>query len=504
MYKYINKIDSITNTILNINKIDKNDLDVSNFNYDFNQECLKEFKDKINEYKDLKFYIVGDYDVDGIFSTVIITRLLSNLNIDYKFYIPSRSVDGYGINKRIIDNALDYDFNVLFLLDNGVSANEEINYAKEKGLKIIVIDHHEYSIKPNVDALIHPSLLSDDYDDACTGGLSLLLAESFYRDDLNTILGGVASVADMVKVFKYNRFIMKEAIRLLNSGLFNSFNLLNKKNNFTFDDLSFSIIPKINAVSRMDKNPNKLIYYFSYNDKNQNELIKEIEIINNERKDETTKMINIIDENIDLSKRVLVISNDEFKEGLCGLAATRINAITKKPVLILSHKNGMYKGSGRSNDTLGIYEYLYPKKDIFETFGGHLGALGLSIKEENFNKLLDYIENTNYDAIEEEKIALNIDLEDVSINTIEEIEKLKPFGTGFKEPAYCLSNFNITNSILVSNKYPKYVLDNKYEAIYFKGNEIDLNFKGIIAKMQKDNYHKDKVSIIIEEMIYDL
>lgn len=496
MYKFI-KTKSIEEEILKINGLSLKDLDVSNFKLDLNQEVLLNFKNKIIEYQDLNFFIVGDYDFDGISSTTIICRLFDELKIKHNYYIPSRIKEGYGVNSEIVDRAKEYNFDVLLLLDNGIVAYDEIDYAKSLGLKVMVVDHHEYNKLPKADAILHPTLLNKDYTDACTAGLSYLVSSLFIENEYSLVLAGIGSLADMVSVLGYNRYLIKKANELLNTGRFSNINLLNKKRTYTYQDLSFNVIPKINAVSRLGYNANRLVSFFMADGKTAFNMVKDLELINDERKKLTASMNIKANELVD-DKDILVIVDESFNEGLCGIVSARLTNDYNKPTLVLSKSDDILKGSGRSTNTFNLYEYLCNIKDIFETFGGHEKALGLSIKEENLNKLLDYIDKNHVEFKEEEKVVLL--LEDIDYDTYLNIESLMPFGTNFKEPLYGIKNKGFERYV-VSNKYPKYVINKNCEAILFNSDKDIEDFDYLIGKIQKDNYHPNAVSILIEDLV---
>lgn len=498
MYKII-ETKSIEEEILKLNGLSLKDLDVRDFKLDLNQEYLLKFKEELERLKDKKFFIIGDYDFDGISSTTIICRLFDYLNIEHNYYIPSRISEGYGINKELVDRAKEYNFECILCLDNGIVAYEEIEYAKSLGIEVLIIDHHEYDELPKANAIIHPRLLNDNYIDACTAGLTYLLSALFYEDDYSLVLSGIACLADMVKVVKYNRFIIKKSYELLNTGEYANINLLNKKKTYTYQDISFNVIPKVNAVSRLGYNANKMVTYFLCDGKSAFNMISDLEEINNERK-RLTSLMNEKANSLVIDSNILVICDESFKEGLCGIVSSRITNEFNKPSIILSKQNGILKGSARSTNTFNLYEYLLNVSDLFETFGGHEKALGLSLKEENLNKLLDYISNNPIELVEEEKIAIKLDPKCIDIKLLDAIEKLTPFGTGLKEPMYAIEN-NSFNQYYVSGKYPKWTINPNCEAILFDLSKQKDDFKYFIGKLQKDAYHKGNVSIILDDLV---
>lgn len=498
MYKIIDA-KSIEEALEIINGFSLSKLDVNNFKIDINQDSLIKFKNKILEYKDKKFFIVGDYDVDGIFSTTIICRLFDKLEIKHNYYIPSRVKEGYGLNKEIIDNAIKYEFDVLLCLDNGISANEEIEYAKNNGLKVFVIDHHEYSDLPQVEAIIHPNLLNEEYNDTCTTGLCYLLDKEFCDDSFSLVLSGIASLADMVKVFDYNRYIIKRALDELNTGKYDVINLINKKPEYTYQSLTFNVIPKINAVSRLGYNANQVVAFLLGKEEVPNAFVIKLDKVNDERKSLTSQM-NEKANNVLINSNIIVAYDESFKEGLCGIVSTRIMLEYNKPAIVLSKKDGLLKGSGRSLGSFNLYEYLSNIKEIFQTFGGHEKALGISILEENIEELITYINDHPIEYEEEDKKVIKLNNNDVNYSAYETLERLMPFGTDFNEPLFIIENDNFKKYV-VANKYPKYIINENAEAILFDVEKQKEDFKYIVGSIQKDNYYKNKVTVMIEDLV---
>lgn len=494
---------SIQDRICAINNIAKEKLDVSNFFVYYDNPLIVNFVDKFLEDRDKKYFIVGDYDCDGICATAIIKKLLDDLGIENNYYIPSRSKEGYGLNKNIVDKAIDNNFAVMICVDCGVSALEELEYAKNHNIKTFVIDHHEYEQAPNVDGFLHPNLFSDDYYDMCAGGLCCLVSNSVRKDNLTTVLGGLATLADMVNVLNYNRYLLKEMIRILNTEYIYPINLLANCKEYDFDVLSFNVIPKINAVSRLDEymNVNMVVRYLLGNEEYCHNSFKNIDTINDYRKSLTNSMANQAELLANSDDNFIIIADDSFKEGLCGLIANKLMNKYHKPVLVLASKDNLYIGSIRAPYPFNVYEYLKECESIFAAYGGHNQAVGLSIDKENLPILVKYIECHPFKIIDEDKSVIKINKEDINNDLLNEIYELKPFGAGFNEPLFIIDGIDSRRKFLMAKKYPKYYVNNNCDAISFNSEYIDKVFTTIIGKIQKDNYHYNKVSILIEDIM---
>ena len=492
----------IVDRILKLNAVTKDSLDVTNFFVDYNLDVLNNFKAKLDSQKESRFLIVGDYDCDGICATTIIKKLFDDLKIENNYYIPSRSKQGYGLNDEIVLNAYNNNFDCILCVDNGIVAIEPLNKAKQLGLKTFVIDHHEYSEEPPCDAYLHPDIFPQEYAKMCASGLCALLSNSYRYDDLTTVYGGLATLADMVDIFNYNRYLVIKMLEILKNNYIEPINLLLGRNEINYLNLQFNVIPKINAVSRLDDimNVNYVVRFLLSKGEECLKYFDKIEIINNARKDYSKQMTALATRLLDESKNIVVVASDEFKEGLCGLVANKLLDVVNKPVIVLSKADGMFKGSGRSVAGFNIYEYLKGCDDLFDAFGGHELAIGVSIKEENFPKLLEYVDSHEVDVKEDAKQVLLINSDNIDLSFLDRISELEPFGTGFKEPLFAIKN-NKYKNIVVAGKYPKFFINDSLSAISFNSKFVNKDFSYMIGRIKKDDYKGNCLSFVIEDLV---
>ncbi|MDO4197774.1 MAG: DHH family phosphoesterase [Erysipelotrichaceae bacterium] len=494
---------SYAQRVCDLNNIDISDLDVSDFSIDKDIEVLNDFIRKLLSLRDKRFFIVGDYDCDGICATAIMKKLFDDLNISSNYYIPSRIKEGYGINNNIVDIAHEHGFDIIVTVDNGVVANEQLDYATSLGLQTFVIDHHEYQNEPECTAFIHPNLFDEKYSDMCAAGLCALISVSIRDDDTSIILGGMATMADMVSVLNYNRYLLKEMLRLLKKGDYQPVKYLLGRNELSYQSLQFNVIPKINAVSRLDDimNVNYVVRYLLCKDESITNYYSKIETINDKRKELTQYQCRLAEKLINDEDTVCFIYSEEFNEGLCGLIANRLMYEVSKPVIVLSSKYGLLKGSGRSPVGFNIYDYLQDIKDMFITLGGHANAVGLSLSLDKVNDVLEYIRNHPVEVTEQTKDVLIFDQDEIDMDLYDQYEELSPYGSGFNEPLFAIENPFIDKKLTVAGKYPKYILGKNISAISFKSGNINRSFSTMIFRIQKDSYHKDGISLLIEDLI---
>lgn len=498
-YNFIETND-IVEAVLQLNNIKEEDL---NKKYDFivKDEVFLNFKEKLIENKDLKFLIVGDYDCDGICATAIIKKLFMHLNISSNFYIPSRIKDGYGLNDNIVKMAKENNFDALFLVDNGIVCKSQIDLANSLGIKVFIIDHHEYKELPNAISIIHSNLVNEEYSKLSAGGLAFVFSLLFYEDDLSIALGGITTLSDMMPVIGFNRYLIKKAMSILEKRKLYQLNLLNDNETFDYQSLSFNVIPKINAISRMEPmgNPNHLVEFLLSDEKQCRESIERINYINEKRKLSTKDMSIEAKGLINNSDNICIVSSINFKEGLCGLIANRLIHEVNKPCIVLSLSDGYFKGSGRSVDGLNLYEALSGFKH-YDSYGGHEGAVGVSFKEEYYSDFVKYVNSINFNTVDIVKDVFLVDQDSLTLDLQERINSLRPFGTDFKEPIIAIKNNNYKKYI-VSYRFPKYIIRNDLSAISFNESLKDIIPNYLIGYLRKDTYHKDSLSFSIEDLI---
>ena len=310
------------------------------------------------------------------------------------------------------------------------------------------------------------------------------------------MLGAVAVLSDMMKVLGFNRYLLNKMIKAVNSQ--ESMRLLNDGKNISFQDLSFNIIPKINAVSRMEPegNPNLLIRFFN-DAEYAREYIEKINYLNNKRKQETKLMyeeaLRITD-----GSSISIIASSSFREGLCGLIANKLLGNFAHPFIVLNIENGLCKGSGRSPEGFNMYEQLKGFED-FEAFGGHYSAVGLSVKLDKLKALKDYTDNLQFeDNVQKDVLILDDDL--LNDSSIELIESFEPYGNGFKMPLMAIENRGY-RKFIVSNRYPKFTVSSRVSAICFHEEMKNADGRYFIGTLRRDSYRNGCISFVIEDII---
>lgn len=504
-YRFIDSPLSLKDRILNtyLDSIDFNDIFNSDFVLDLNQNILIEAKKEIEGLRGKRVLIIGDYDCDGICATTIMKDLLDYLGIHNNYYIPSRFNEGYGLSFDHVKKAVDYNFDVLITVDNGIVANDALRELKKANIKTIVIDHHEYEELPCADFILHGRLLYKDYRKACASGLCYLLSAMFKSDDKILALAGIATNADMVEVFGYNRWLIKKAREILNRGGITCINALSgKKNGYTYDDLSFMVASKLNSVSRIDKGSNvNAIPYFLL-EKDEKKIYEEAEKI---------KKINDLRKNLSdvMSKKAMsltdesdfcIIYDDHFLEGLCGLVANRVGKAINKPCLVLAPGKDLIKGSGRSIGEFDILNHLKQFEGYFETLGGHKQAVGVSLKKEALHSLINTVKTSPCAFIEKSVECIVVKDDEINDETLNLLSSMQPFGTGFEEPLFYMNDICVKSKYLIKQMYAKYLFTNGLNAISFNREDYDKNFSCVVGYLKEDSYRKNRLSMHIQAL----
>ena len=415
--------------------IDTFDLeDPNNF---FNiQEAASLIKDALS--KNEKIMVYGDYDVDGICSTSIMVNTLNLLGGKRGYYLPSRYVDGYGINLTRAQQIADKGYNLVILVDNGVHQDEAVHFLLDREIKVLILDHHDFERSPDQRAIIvHPYLKKEKNVLNCASYVAFMVSRLLLDgiDEKNLILAMTATISDMMELKSYNRILVRVGIKALNSNKNNSLWKLTNQAYIDEKVLGFDIIPKLNAYGRMMEKAviSRLVEFVLNDDSN---IAEEIIAVNEKRKILLRQEIKLIPDFKDA--HLIVYYKKDLKEGLVGLLAGQLANLYHKVSIVLtdSSEKGVIKGSIRTANDFNILSLLEEEKSYLLTGGGHHSAGGLSLKKED---LTSFIETGNLfmgkQSIEE-KVDEYIDISEneITLENIQTIETFKPFGQGFPEP----------------------------------------------------------------------
>lgn len=425
--------------------------------------CIIE--DKIAVGKSIR--VVGDYDIDGVCAGNILVKGLEMLGASVSFAVPDRIVDGYGINDRIIDEALKDGVDTIITCDNGIAAYDTIYYGKKMGLSVIITDHHEVPENiPPADAVINAKQKDCRYPfkELCGASVAYKLVCALHdrikgtTDEVTKLLelAAIATIGDVVDLKDENRIIAKYGLGLINSvpskgvqALINANELKDKE--ITAYHIGFVIGPCLNAGGRLDT-AMKSYKVLRGESVSFEELAIELKELNDERKAMTIENTELAIDMVDSSKEylaqtVLIVYLPNCHESLAGIVAGRIREKYNKPTFVITRGETMLKGSGRSIEGYNMYEELVKCEKYLAKFGGHEMAAGLSIEEDNLEAFIRLInENsplTDEDLIRNVWIDVPMPFNYVSEELVEELKRVEPFGKANTKPVFAEKNVKL-------------------------------------------------------------
>ncbi len=433
-----------------------------------------------------KIMIYGDYDADGVTSTVILYKALTTCDAEASYYIPDRENEGYGLSTSRLEKMYDEGYRTIITCDNGISAVEQVKRAKELGMTIVITDHHELPFEeqengeriyktPNADVVINPKQEDCEYPfkQLCGAGIAFKFAEGLYRK-MNISekkayelieIAGIGTICDVVDLVDENRVIAKNALNRLkdtdNLGICALKDALNIKGEVSSYHIGFLIGPCINATGRLETAFLSVDLFLAEDENKAKELASTLVDLNKKRQELTNEAVEEVIEMIESSNlindKVLVVYNEKIHESIAGIVAGRIKERYNLPTIVLTKGKEMPKGSARSIPEFNMFEELIKCKEYLEKFGGHPMAAGLSIKEENIDKFRKYINDcctlTEDDLIYKIRIDERLEFKNIDFKLIDEIKVLEPFGKGNASPVLAEKNVAVEKiSILGENK----------------------------------------------------
>ena len=424
-----------------------------------------------------KIAVASDFDDDGIFSAYILKQALSRLGGDVQIYTPDRVAEGYGLNERIVREAVSDGRELLITCDNGIAAGEAVSLAKELGLTVIITDHHEVPFEgeqgggkryllPSADAVVNPKQADCPYrfKGLCGAGVAFKVIQILYKlcgisgEELEKLLEyvAVATVADVMDIVDENRILVKEGLKRLehteNKGLkalIEMCGLTGKK--LTAYHVGFIIGPCFNAAGRLDTVKKAFGLLEAKSQGEASDRAAELKQLNEERKAMTaaglTQALAVIEEQKLYQDPVIMVVLKDCHESLAGIIAGRIREKYHHPAYVFTRVEDGLKGSGRSIPAYSMYERLSACKELLSRFGGHAMAAGLSLKEKNFPDLRRKLCEESGLEKEDFKPVVRIDaampIQYVTGGLMKQMELLEPFGKGNPKPLFAEQHFTV-------------------------------------------------------------
>lgn len=410
--------------------------------------------------------VFGDYDVDGITSSAMMMICLLPLDAKINFFLPHRVRDGYGLSTKIVERAAQNKYKVIITVDNGITAFEPAQRAKELGIDLIITDHHRpHDHVPDAFAIVNPNQNDCSYPFKVLAGvgvtfklLSLLYEQKGLRMPSKAYeLLLLGTIADVVPLTGENRFWVRYGLSYINKIESLSFKVLKQngkltKSKISATDIGFSIAPQINALGRLE-DPRQAVKFLIGTDLGQVQEVGRVLLeLNEARKEIERSLVAEIEEQIKKKKinldkeNIIMATGKGWPPGVIGLVASRFVSAYGKPTLLfhLTDK-GLAKGSCRSIPEFNMFDALNVSRDLLKQFGGHSMAAGLSLKAENLPKLKDSLEQliaeqlTPFDLAQKITIDAEVALSDLTKKFVADLEHLEPFGNENVQPAFYLN-----------------------------------------------------------------
>lgn len=505
----------------------------------------------------LKTLIWGDYDVDGVTASTIMLKYFKSLGFNVDYYIPRRLDEGYGLNKDAIDCFAKSGGRFLITVDCGITADEEIAYAKSLGIIVIVTDHHECrSTLPPADAVINPKRHDCAYPFKELAGVGvafklicaceIVFKNISHVEALKNVLSlcadltAIGTIADVMPIIDENRLIVNRGLleishtenlgldALIDEAGINSKSY--KKRKISSTTIGFVLAPKINAAGRMGTSRSAVDLFLTDSREKAAELANELTSINKTRQilenDILNEAVKKIERDFDFeNEKIIILADDDWHHGVIGIVASRITEKYNLPAILISFKNeghemleNLGKGSGRSIRGFNLVEALGKCSDILLKYGGHELAAGLSVDRCNFNEFkhrMNEYATEAFSSISPERL-LEVDCEvsstEINVDTVNEISMLEPFGLSNPVPMFYTSGMTVVSIIPIGeNKHTKLILkkDSKtFVALFFgrpqntlsllEGDVID-----VVYNLDINNFkNQQTVQLILRDIRY--
>ncbi len=456
--------------------------------------------------------VYGDYDCDGVTSTTILYSYLEAQGADVTYMLPERERDGYGLSNQVVDRIAATGTKLIVTVDNGISAVEEAKYIKEKGMELVVTDHHlEGDELPDCVAIVDPHRNDWDcpFEDYAGCGVALKLCCAMEGSSEEVMqefadIAAVGTVADMVPLVGENRKIVLYGLRLLNTfrkpgieAILEKAGLADKTLDST--NISFGIAPRINAAGRMGTAERALDLLLADDPYSASEMAEEVNVMNTQRHTEEDKIFNeavaYLQDHSELAHLpILVVSGKGWHEGVLGIVASKLLERYLRPVIVLTDKGYLCKGSARSTEGFSIYDAMHSCRDMLNTFGGHELAAGMSIKPERLDEFRVRINEYAYQmqsVYPETRIDCKLNPAGLSLDVLDSIRMMEPFGTGNTSPVFGLYGVVLDSVQGMGN-------DGRHKKLTFHKDGTHTQVNGIFFNRPEFPYQRgDKVDLVV-------
>lgn len=459
-----------------------------------------------------KVMIYGDYDVDGITSITVLKKFLQERGLVTGYKIPNRLNEGYGLNKAAIEKIAGEGYKLIITVDCGISGNDEIDLANSLGLEVIVTDHHEpLEELPNAIAILDCKRKDNTYPFKSLAGVGVVfkliqalsiklgLDEKEYLKYLDIVC--IGTISDIVPLVDENRVIAKLGLKLASQTKIPGLRALLKSAGYkevNSNTVSFGIAPRINACGRMGYEEEALELFLTENLVEADNITNKLNEYNKERQAIEKRIFEEAIDKIEkgsLNKNnAIVIGSENWHHGVIGIVASKITDLYFKPSILICFEEDGGNGSGRSIAGFDLHDALCKSSKYLEKYGGHEMAVGLTLKKENFDAFAENFEKIAKDAHTEDIVSVvNVDkeisLKDVTIENVNDLKLLEPFGEANKMPVFIYRNLKIDSIRALS--------EGKHLKLTLKDNNTIINAIGFnMGKYSEEYQLGDKIDVL--------
>jgi single-stranded-DNA-specific exonuclease len=483
-----------------------------------------------------KILIFGDYDVDGILSVVTLTKALVSLGGNVDFFIPDRLKEGYGLKEKYIDLAEQKNAGVVISVDCGVKAVAFVEKARQKGIDVIITDHHQPGASlPRAEAILNPAIPNSRYPFKKLAGIGVVfkLIQALLDGDPKSSqlphylkLVSIGTVADIAELRDENRIFVKYGLKGLedvkNIGLKKLMGSCGiKQRSVSVGDVGFRIGPRINAAGRMGMTDLAVRLFFSDSLQEVDDITRELERLNSRRQRVEEKVFKqakglVEQRSLDNRYKILILGCEEWHRGVIGIVASKIKDLFYRPVILFAYENGKAFGSGRSIRDFSLISCLDENKDLFLNYGGHTMAVGCELAHRDMANFKDHINAYVHSRITGEqlkrKISIDarIDFEDINRAILDILSLLSPFGLGNPKPVFLTEEAEIiAPPTKIQGKHCKFLVKKNgkiFESIgWGKGEWADELWAGdridmVYSLMSSEFLGEEKVTLSLEDL----
>ncbi|MBQ8996356.1 MAG: single-stranded-DNA-specific exonuclease RecJ [Oscillospiraceae bacterium] len=452
------------------------------------EKAVSRIRQAIRE--DEKIAIYGDYDADGLTATTLMYRCLCGLGGDVLCSLPSREGSGYGLSDEVIDQFAERGVSLIVTVDNGISAFEEAEYASQRGIDMVITDHHVAREElPLACAVVNPHRLDDtsEFKEIAGVGVALELAAALEEISVEEtveeygVLASIGTIGDIMPLRGENRYIVSKGIeRFAGTDIVGLRALCDtvgiSVENIDETNIAYTIAPRLNAAGRMGDAVLALSLLLTEDEEEAASLAAKLEEMNKQRQEVEAEAVKFVQNYLcthpdSIAGPVILVAGEDFHSGIMGIVCSRLVDIFDKPSIVISVDGDIAKGSGRSVSGFSLFEMIDSCSDLMEKYGGHDMAAGFTLKTENIpelkRRLFEYCKShAGRFKLPEVNIDGEVKISELEVSEVAKLRCLAPFGGGNKEPTFVIRNAMLTGIYPLGERHTRISIRQGDQQVY--------------------------------------